>query len=144
MAFPCRAHDCPLIVVFRSSFSPTNPPNPHNTPPQKKKKPSKLDHPDKKFLDLGENNYNFPHNPFGEGIFARVSICSLHIFGKCFSLKRILSNFRFQHVFQHLLKHIQEENGPFVLFLVSWIAVLSLSPFVLVKNQLCKHLTFFI
>ena len=29
-----------------------------------------------------------------------------------------LSNFWFQHVFQPLLKHIQEKNGPFILFLV--------------------------
>ena len=31
-----------------------------------------------------------------------------------------LSNFRFKHVFQQLLKHIQEKNGPFILFLVPW------------------------
>ena len=29
-----------------------------------------------------------------------------------------LSNFRFLHVFQQLLKHIQEKNGPFFLILV--------------------------
>ena len=28
------------------------------------------------------------------------------------------SNFRFQHVFQQLFKHIQEKNEPFILFLV--------------------------
>ena len=26
------------------------------------------------------------------------------------------SNFRFKHVFQYLLKHIQEKNGAFILF----------------------------
>ena len=68
---------------------------------------------------LGENNYNFPHDPFYEGIFSHVSESVHCIFPKnAFVRNAFLSNFRFQNVFQQLLKHIQEKNGPSILFLV--------------------------
>ena len=39
---------------------------------------------------LGENNYNFPHDPFYEGIFSHVSVSVHCIFPKkCFRLKCI-------------------------------------------------------
>ena len=48
------------------------------------------------------------------------------------------SNFRFQHVFQQLFKHIQEKNGPFILFWVrdSRIIIVTLWPSF---ESVCKH-----
>ena len=49
--------------------------------------------------------------PFYEGIFSHVSVSVHCIFPKnAFVSNAFLSNFRFQHVFQQLLKHIQEKK----------------------------------
>ena len=54
----------------------------------------------------------FRHDPFYGGIFSHVSVSVHCIFPKnAFVWNAFLSNFRFQHVFQQLLKRIQEKNG---------------------------------
>ena len=53
----------------------------------------------------------FPHDPFYEGIFSHVSVSVHCIFRKILSLEmHFFSNIWFQHVFQHLLKRIQEKT----------------------------------
>ena len=54
---------------------------------------------------------------FHEGYFHTCQYLFTAHFRKMLSFEmHFLSNFWFQYVFQQLLKHIQEKNGPFILF----------------------------
>ena len=63
---------------------------------------------------LDEKITIFPLDPFYEGIFSHVSVSVHCIFSKnAFVWNAFLSIFRFQRVFQQLLKHIQEKKRTF-------------------------------
>ena len=80
----------------------------------------------------------FPHDPFYEGLFSHVSVSVHCMFPKnAFVWNAFLSNFRFQHVFQQLLKHIQEKTDLLSCFWFDDSRVIIVT--VLPGFESCKH-----